>query len=102
MSSRVEESANRMYDQAKWIQAKKDKLKQELENRETREIEEAKKIKLNRLKENKKKFALSSKPIYKRAEGLVDRKNKNVQTIADRALLNKKVAKVKAEYEQQV
>ena len=50
MSSRVEESANRMYDQAKWIQAKKDKLKKELENRETREIEEAKKIKLNRLK----------------------------------------------------
>ena len=64
-----------MYEQAQIIEAKKQRRREELQNRETEKIEEVKRKKIDRLKQNKQKFGLSNKPIYKRTDGLLDVKS---------------------------
>ena len=51
-----------------------------------------------RYKQNKQKYGLSNKPLYKRTERLVDVKNQKIQTTKDRVILNRKLAQVEAEY----
>ena len=67
------------------IEAKKKKLKLELEQKEIQEIESARKKKLDYYQKNIKKHNLNRKPLYKRAEGLVALKNKNITNKQDDA-----------------